>query len=188
MTSPSTEPDVVDVLTSDHQEFLDLVAQIWQTTDTGERRDLTDVLISELVRHAVAEEMFVYPAMKKHLPDGEAAVQHYVEEHKELETLMKALEDVDAADPRFDEALRRLESVLADHVQDEETEQFPMLRASIPHEDMVSLAGKVELAKKAAPTRPHPSAPNNQLFHKMVGPGVGMVDRLRDALSGRATG
>ena len=188
MTSPSTEPDVVDVLTADHQEFLELVAQIWQTGDAEERRDLTDVLISELVRHSVAEEMFVYPAIKKHLPDGEAAVQHDVEEHKELETLMKALEHVEATDPRFDEALRQLETVLADHVQDEEAEQFPRLRASIPREDMVELAGKVETAKKAAPTRQQPMAPKNQLFHKMVGPGVGMVDRLRDALTGGAKG
>ena len=49
-------------------------------------------------------------------------------------------------------------------------------------------AGKVETAKKLAPTRPHPGAPNNQLFHKLAGPGVGMVDRLRDRLAGRATG
>jgi len=187
VTSPSTDQDVVDVLSADHQEFVDLVASIRQTDDADERRDLTDVLISELVRHSVAEEMFVYPAMKEHLPDGEAAVQHDVEEHKELEKLMKSLEGLEVGDPRFDEALLELETVLTDHVQDEETEQFPRLRASIPRERMVELAGKVELAKKAAPTRPHPAAPNNQLFHKMVGPGVGMVDRLRDALTGRAT-
>jgi hemerythrin superfamily protein len=187
VTTPSTEHDVVDVLSADHQEFLDLVEQIKGTGASDERRDLTDVLITELVRHAVAEEMFVYPAIKKHLPEGEAAVEHDVEEHKQLETLMKALEHVEATDPRFDEALRELETVLVDHVQDEESEQFPRLRASIPRDEMVELAGKVELAKKAAPTRPHPAAPNNQLFHKLVGPGVGMVDRLRDALTGRAT-
>ena len=94
MTDQSTERDVVDVLTSDHQEVTELLAQIWQTQDAEQRRDLTDVMISELVRHSVAEEMFVYPAMKKHLPDGEAAVEHDVEEHKEIERLMKSLEDL----------------------------------------------------------------------------------------------
>jgi hypothetical protein len=49
------------------------------------------------------------------------------------------------------------------------------------------LADEVEAAKKVAPTRPHPSAPNNELFHKLVGPGVGFVDRLRDRLSNRPT-
>ena len=44
----------------------------------------------------------------------------------------------------------------------------------------------METAKKVAPTRPHPGAPNNELFHKLAGPSVGMVDRLRDKLTGRA--
>src|ERR687893_343314 len=173
MTS-STQPagDVIDVL----------------TTDPMIRRDLTDTLISELVRHAVAEEMYVYPAMKKHLPDGEKAVEHDIEEHKELEQTMKALEGADVSGPEFDEALRKLETLLADHVRDEETEQFPELRRRIPQEELTELAAKVETAKKLAPTRPHPSAPNSELFHKLVGPGVGMVDRLRDKLTGRATG
>ncbi|MCU1564171.1 MAG: cation-binding protein, partial [Arthrobacter sp.] len=37
-------------------------------------------------------------------------------------------------------------------------------------------------------TRPHPHAPHSELFHKTVGPGVGMIDRLRDKLTGRHTG
>jgi hypothetical protein len=72
-------------------------------------------------------------------------------------------------------------------VQDEETEQFPQLRQRVPREELVELAGKVETAKKLAPTRPHPAAPHSEVFHKVVGPGVGLVDRLRDKLTGRAT-
>ncbi len=188
MTS-STPPagDVIDVLTSDHRDATTLIGEIRTIADPMIRRDLTDTLISELVRHAVAEEMYVYPAMKKHLPDGDKAVEHDIEEHKELEQAMKKLEDLDVNSAEFEEALRGLETLLADHVQDEETEQFPELRRRIPHEELVELAGKVETAKKLAPTRPHPGAPNNELFHKLVGPGVGLVDRLRDKLTGRAT-
>jgi hemerythrin superfamily protein/carbon monoxide dehydrogenase subunit G len=181
------EEDVVDVLTTDHREVTDLVLQIRSATDAGTRRDLTDVMISELVRHAVAEEMYVYPAMKQHLPDGDAAVEHDIAEHKELERTMKELEAVDASDPRFDSLIGRLETTLADHVSDEESEQFPRLRAAVPRDELVQLAGKVQAAKKLAPTRPHPGAPNAQLFHKLVGPGVGLVDRLRDRLTGRST-
>ena len=187
MTDNSTTGDVIDILTSDHRDATALIGEIWTVRDPMIRRDLTDTMISELVRHAVAEEMYVYPAMRKHLPDGDKAVEHDVEEHKELETAMKQLEDVDVSSAEFDTALRKLETLLADHVQDEETEQFPELRSRIPREELVELAGKVETAKKLAPTRPHPGAPNNELFHKLVGPGVGLVDRLRDKLSGRAT-
>jgi hemerythrin superfamily protein len=187
VTSAPTERDVIDVLTSDHRDVTALIGEIWTITDPMMRRDLTDTAISELVRHAVAEEMYVYPAMRKHLPDGDKAVEHDVEEHKELETTMKELESVDVSSPEFETALRRLESLLADHVQDEEGEQFPELRRRIPAEDLRDLAGKVETAKKLAPTRPHPGAPNNELFHKLAGPGVGLVDRLRDMITKRAT-
>jgi hemerythrin superfamily protein len=188
MTGTTDEPDVVDVLTSDHREVTELLGQIATTTDAERRRDMADTVISELVRHSVAEEMFVYPAMRKHLPNGDEAVEHDTQEHKELEQTMKELEGVDATQARFDELIGQLTRILADHVQDEESEQFPQLRARVPREDLVQLAAKVEAAKKVAPTRPHPGAPNDKLFHLMVGPGVGLVDRLRDKLSGRNTG
>ena len=183
-----TQQDVVDVLSTDHTEAKALIAEIRSTTDAEQRRDLADTLISELVRHSVAEEMFVYPAMQKHLADGAEAVEHDTKEHKELEVIMKEMEGADASDASFLTLISRLETVLLDHVSDEEDEQFPKLRASIPREDLVTMAGKVEAAKKIAPTRPHPMAPNNEVFHKLVGPGVGLVDRLRDKLSGRTTG
>ncbi|GIM96173.1 hemerythrin domain-containing protein [Paractinoplanes toevensis] len=180
-------PDVVDVLTADHRDVTALIGEIWTVRDPMIRRDLTDTAISELVRHAVAEEMYVYPAMRKYLPEGDKAVEHDVEEHKELEETMKRLEGLEVSSADFDETLRKLEEILADHVQDEETEQFPQLRSRIPHEELVELAGKVQTAKKLAPTRPHPGAPNSELFHKLAGPGVGLVDRLRDLITGRAT-
>jgi hemerythrin superfamily protein len=182
-----TTVDVVDVLTADHRDVTALIGEIWSVRDPMIRRDLADTAISELVRHAVAEEMYVYPAMRKYLPDGDKAVEHDVEEHKELERAMKQLEGVEVSSAEFDETLRRLEAVLTDHVQDEESDQFPELRRRIPHEELVELAGKVEMAKKLAPTRPHPGAPNNELFHKLAGPGVGLVDRLKDMITGRAT-
>ena len=75
MTSSTTEGqhldgDVVDELTSDHREALALLDQIRNSNDPGERRDLADTVIAEVVRHAVAEEMYVYPAMREHLQTG----------------------------------------------------------------------------------------------------------------------
>lgn len=187
MTSSQTGGDVIDVLTSDHRDVTALIGEIWSVTDRMVRRDLTDTAISEIVRHAVAEEMYVYPVVREYLPDGEKAVEHDIAEHKQLERTMKQLEGADVSSAEFDTALRQLETLLADHVRDEESEQFPELRRRVPPEELRKLAEVVEAAKKLAPTRPHPSAPNSELFHKLVGPGVGLVDRLRDKLTGRAT-
>lgn len=187
MADHSTDNDVLDVLATDHREVEELIELLTASNDPAHRRELADQLIGELVRHSVAEEMYVYPAMRDHVPDGDKAVEHDTEEHKQLETLMKQLEGADAEGAEFLQIVDKIREVLEDHVDDEENEQFPKLRAHIPQETLVELKGKVETAKKLAPTRPHPSAPNAELFHKLVGPGVGLVDRLRDKLSGRST-
>ena len=184
MTTSTGDRDVVDLLTTDHQEVMDLVGRI-PGADPAQRRDMADTVIAELMRHSVAEEMHVYPAMRDHLPDGASRVEHDVEEHQELVEVMKELEGLDASEPQFLETLGRLEQVLRDHITDEETDQFPLLRAHLSRERLVEIGAKVEAAKKAAPTRPHPSAPHSALFHKTLGPGVGLVDRLRDKLTGR---
>ena len=180
--------DVVDVLTADHRDMLDLLTEIQSTVDPAQRRDLADTVIAEVMRHAVAEEMYVYPAIEKHLPNGKEEVAHDKKEHDDVVKLMKQVEDVDSADPRFLELIREMDAQLRHHMTDEEADQFPQLRAHIPADELVELAGKVETAKKLAPTRPHPSAPHSELFHKSIGAGVGMVDRLRDKLTGRQTG
>jgi hemerythrin superfamily protein len=180
--------DVVDILTADHQEMLELLGQIERTPDAGQRRDLADTVIAEVMRHSVAEEMFVYPAIKEHVPNGAQEVEHDKQEHDEIVQLMKRMEDVDASDSAFMELVRQLEAQLRHHAGDEESDQFPQLRAHIAGEKLVDLGEKVQNAKKLAPTRPHPHAPHSELFHKTVGPGVGMIDRLRDKLTGRHTG
>jgi hemerythrin superfamily protein len=180
--------DVIDILTADHRAMLELVGQIQHTPDAGQRRDLADAVITEVVRHAVAEEMYVYPAIEEHVPNGAEAVEHDKQEHAEIVQVMKRMEDIDASDPAFMERVRELEAMLRHHASDEEADQFPQLRAHIPGEQLVAMGEKVQAAKKLAPTRPHPSAPHSELFHKTVGPGVGMIDRLRDKLTGRHTG
>jgi hemerythrin-like domain-containing protein len=180
-----TDIDVIDELVTDHREALQLLGRIASSTDVDERRELADTVISEVVRHSVVEEMYVYPAMREYLPDGEQAVKHDTEEHQELEQVMKQLEGVQAAEPRFDALIQEMTDKLRHHAQDEETEQFPQLRERVPRNELIKLREKVDSAKKLAPTRPHPGAPHSELFHKIVGPGVGMVDRLRDKLTSR---
>ena len=183
MADQRSDIDVIDELTTDHREALELLDRTASITDDDERRELADTVISEVVRHSVSEEMYVYPAMREYLPDGEQVVAHDVEEHQQLERVMKQLEAVPASEARFEQLVQEMTEKLRHHAQDEETQQFPRLRAQVPREELVKLREKVDAAKKLAPTRPHPEAPRSELFHKLVGPGVGLVDRLRDKLT-----
>jgi len=181
----SATQDVIDILTTDHREALDLVEQIKNSTDVEQKREMTHTVIAELVRHSVAEEMYVYPVMKDKLPNGADSVEHDTREHNQLEQEMATLEDLSPDADGFAEAIGRLESILRDHVSDEEDEQFPALREHVDQGQLVKMGEQVENAKRIAPTRPHPNSPNNELFHKVAGVGVGMIDRMRDRLAGR---
>jgi hemerythrin superfamily protein len=180
--------DVVDILTADHHEMLDLLGQIEHTPNASRRRDIADTVIAEVMRHAVAEEMHVYPAIEEHVPNGAEEVRQDKQDHDKIVQTMKQMEDLDASAPAFMERVRRLETQLQDHATSEESRQFPQLRAHVPGEKLIVLGEKVRNAKEMAPTRPHPNAPHSELFHKTIGPGVGMLDRLRDKLTGRHTG
>lgn len=186
MADTDTTGDVVDLLTADHREMIELLEKIDTTTDPADRRSLADSVIAEVVRHSVAEELFVYPVYEREVPNGSEEVEHDKEEHQELEEVMKELEGLDAASAEFVATVTRFKELLDHHADDEESDQFPKLREHVAAEDLVDLGRKVEAAKKIAPTRPHPGSPHSELFHMTLGPGVGMVDRLRDALSGRA--
>ncbi|MCP3783508.1 hemerythrin domain-containing protein [Micromonospora sp. A3M-1-15] len=188
MTDVQTERDVVDVLMTDHREVEAIFVELESRQGTPEhRRQLADVVIAELVRHSVAEEAHVYPAARKALPDGDQLAEHEISEHADAERTMKELESLDPSEPRFDELLAKLTATIRHHVQDEENDLFPRLRAACAREELVELAGKVEAAKKSAPTRPHPAAPDHPPANKLLAPGTGLVDRMRDALSGRPT-
>ena len=188
VTETTAGTDVVDELTTDHREATALLDQILTTSDPEARRDMADTVITELVRHSVAEEMYVYPVIQDTFPNGKEVVEHDTEEHKELERTMKELEGCAADDPRFSALVSELRGQLHHHATDEENEQFPELRARVHREKLVEMREQVETAKKIAPTRPHPNAPNSEVFHKIVGPGVGLMDRVRDKLTGRSTG
>ncbi|MFK4149202.1 hemerythrin domain-containing protein [Streptomyces sp. NPDC004065] len=178
--------DVIQELTTDHREVEEIFAQI-EALPTGDKRrkDLADQATIELVRHSIAEEMHLYPAVRRHLPDGDAIADREIEDHSEAERTMKDLEGCEADDPRFDQLMGRLMREIREHVTDEEQNLFPRLRQSASPEDLEKLGEKVRTAKKTAPTRPHPAAPDTPPANKLLAPGAGMVDRIRDALSGR---
>ena len=183
----SDAQDMVSVLTKDHSEIKEYFRQLEAATDPKARRDIADELTAEVVRHSVAEEMYLYPAAKRALPDGEQLSEHEIAEHAEAEVLMNRIDGLDATDPEFGPAVARLTEAIRHHVADEERDLFPRLRQALPPDELVQLGRKVEAAKKIAPTRPHPSAPDRPPLNKLVAPGAGLVDRVRDALTNRPT-
>ncbi|MET7465283.1 hemerythrin domain-containing protein [Nonomuraea sp. NPDC005501] len=179
--------DVITVLVTDHREVEQMFAELETMIGAiGERpQTLAEQVVIELVRHSVAEEAYLYPAVREHVPGGDELADKEIAEHAEAEKTMKRLERLEPGDDDFWPVLEELMREIRHHIQDEEGDLFPRLRAACPPEALTELGAKVERAKKLAPTRPHPSAPDKPPADKLLAPGAGLIDRLRDALTGR---
>jgi hemerythrin superfamily protein len=178
--------NVVDELVTDHREVEEIFGRI-ETLPSGDkdRKVYADQATMELVRHSVAEEAYLYPAVREHVANGDALADKELEDHAKAEQIMKDLEGCDADDPEFDRLIGMLMNEIRSHLVDEEQNLFPRLRQACPASTLDELGDKVRQAKKLAPTRPHLAAPDKPPANKLLAPGAGLVDRLRDALTGR---
>ena len=179
----STQPDAIQLLTTDHAEVEQMFVTIEASPDGTGVDDAVEGVIRELSIHAAIEEQILYPAMRKALPDGETLVQEAIDEHQEVKETLAAIERADSPAERQPLLL----SLIADvrhHVDEEETELFPKLQASIGREELQDMGGKLAAAKKMAPTHPHPNAPNTPPGNVVAGAAAAVMDKARDAIKG----
>ncbi|MBT3154973.1 hypothetical protein HTV45_29565 [Streptomyces sp. CHD11] len=98
---------------------------------------------------------------------GGNVIQELTTGHREVDSLFEQIEAL----PAGDQGRRDLADELT----------MELIRHSVAEE----LGEKVRMAKETAPTRPHPAATDTPPANKLLAPGAGMVDRLRDMLTGR---
>ncbi|MEU9976390.1 hemerythrin domain-containing protein [Streptomyces sp. NPDC051014] len=178
--------DAIAELMTDHREVDEMFARIQAMPGGGqELRDVVDEVTIELVRHSIAEEEYLYPAVRKHVEGGDEIADREIADHGRVERLLKDLEKTDTDDPRTGPLLQQLVQEVTAHIQDEEQNLFPMLRQACTADALNDLGDKIRRAKSMAPTRPHPSAPNTPPANKILAPGAGLVDRARDLITGR---
>lgn len=186
-TTESRSRTVIDIIIDDHREVLQMFDQAQRETDPEQFQQLVSTIVAELVRHSVAEEEYLYPALREHVQGGDDLADHEIEEHSEAEQVMKEMEGLDADDPQLREKFNSLVDDVTHHIKEEESDALPRLQAACPEDELIELGQNIERAKRTAPTRPHPSAPDTPPMNKLLAPGAGLVDRVRDALTGRET-
>src|SRR3712207_4566687 len=139
--------DVIEVLEHDHREveqmFSELESLRGASTDEqkARRKELTDQVTIELVRHSVAEEVIVYPKVEDKVSEEE--VEHAREEHAEAEEPLKRLERLDCDAPGFDDELAALMKEIRHHIEDEEGEMFAGMRKAMDADELRGLGEQV---------------------------------------------
>lgn len=179
MSTISPADDVVLLLEEDHrmveQKFEEL-----SLAGPATRGELFWKLTNDLVRHEVAEEVVVYPALR-HLAGGDQVADARIAEQSEAEAQLAKMEKMDAESPEFVAELATLKAAVLKHAKSEEETAFMMLRGSVETPQRVELGQRYVKAKDAAPTHPHPNAPDTPPGNVLLGPLAALIDRIRDA-------
>jgi hemerythrin-like domain-containing protein len=186
--------DVFDILSSDHDAVRHMLAELeaGQTAAAGaddeqlrSRKKLAERLVIEESRHEAAEQMYVWPAVRDKVDDGNGLADRALGQEREGEETLSQIDGRDAADPEFDQAISEFSKAARQHMQFEETEVWPRLRAALTEKELELMADQYQTSKQAAPTRPHPGKLESPEKLRSGGPMVAAMDRARDALTRR---
>ncbi len=177
----TTATDVVSLLREDHKEARELLARV-STSSGDDKQAAFQELVYELARHETAEEEVVYPVLRRDASDGDALADARIHEEEKANKLLADLEKMDPRSTEFDKKFETLRKDVLAHAAAEETEVFPRLQQMEDTESLQSMGRLLEVAKKTAPTHPHPNVPGTAKANLAAGPLAAVVDRTRDAI------
>jgi len=176
--------DAITLLKQDHKAVEKLFKQFEKAGSRAHktRRDLVDKMVHELSVHAAIEEQAFYPAIREAVPPVEDDVLESLEEHHIVKWTLSELDGMDPEHERFVAKTTVLMESVRHHVEEEETELFPKVRQALGRKQLSELGQVMADLKAAAPTHPHPKAPDTPPGNLVAGAGAGLVDAARDAV------
>ncbi|KAJ9149640.1 HHE domain-containing protein [Coniochaeta hoffmannii] len=171
---------VSDVIIHDHNELKTYYDKIMNSADLETQTEFQNQFVWELARHSIAEEIVVYPAMEKHVPNGKDMAEKDRQEHRAVKEKLYEFQGMKAGEPDFKPTLKSLWDDLRQHIKEEEQDDLPALEKAIAASASDSLANSFERTKMFVPTRSHPSAPDRPPFETAMGLLAAPMDRLMD--------
>jgi hypothetical protein len=188
-------PSAFEVLAQDHEAVRRMLneLELGPTAATGANSDqlaLRQKMVQQLVieesKHEAVEQMYFWPAVRSHLPDGDELASQAEDQEQQGKFILDRLDKVSSPeDAEFEDQVTHFISTGRAHIEFEETIVWPALLLALTAEEADDLGRELEEAKKTAPTRPHPNAPSSPGLLKAAGAVVAAADRLRDAVTGR---
>jgi hemerythrin superfamily protein len=167
--------DIVTIVIRDHEALVGLLDSI-SSSEPSQRSDLFWTLSNELVRHEVAEEIVLYPAVRSCGDEGAASADAGLAQQGDVERLLASLDQTGIADSELPEAWTALTDAVRGHAAFEEAEVLPLLAQQMTDIERFTAGDHYAQAKKRAPTHPHPHGGRG------TGPLNAAFDRVRDAM------
>ncbi|BDD61008.1 hypothetical protein MPDQ_005835 [Monascus purpureus] len=171
---------ISDRIKQDHREIESLYQKIIQSSDTHELVRLQNMFTWELARHAVGEELVLYPAFEKYMRDGKDSADKDRREHKVIKDKLRQFQELLVSDARFHPYITSLMEDLSKHIQEEEEIDLVRLEQAITDTESEKLSKSFSRTKIFVPTRSHPGAPDKPPFETAVGLLMAPIDRLQN--------
>jgi hypothetical protein len=165
----------------DHVE-LDEMLDALPSTEGDEHEELLNRIYRLVFSHAFAEEAVLWPALRRHLSDGEELTTRVEREHQEITELVAELERTSPDDPRRPELMERTVAMLRQDVRDEEDLLLPRLQEAVDVRTLRRLGVAWTLVRRTAPTRTHPIVARRPPGNTLSALPLSVLDRSRDGL------
>lgn len=120
--------DALGALIADHERVTQLFDQ-FEESEPPMKAALARQICQELKVHAQVEEEFFYPAARDAIEDVEL-IDEALEEHSEAKQLIARIEASGADPEALENLVLQLRDAIDHHVEEEESEVFPQVRAS----------------------------------------------------------
>jgi hemerythrin superfamily protein len=178
----TTQSTATELLRQQHEQVKKMFGEFDQATGE-QRQEIFDCVRATLAMHETAEEMIVYPEVRRIGDSGERIVKARLAEESDAKKMLADLEKkgVDAAG--FEKDFASFRTAVLQHAEAEETEVFPLLDANIDAHKLREMADSILVAESVAPTHAHPHGPDSALGNLLVGPFVALVDKVRDRIA-----
>ena len=184
--------DAIVVLKADHKEIRNLFRKFQAAGDKAVKTKARIVgqIIELLTVHTYIENEVMYPEVCALLPDLKDDVLESYEEHHVADVLCMELAGMPAGAERFDAKATVLIENVTHHIEEEEQDWFPKVRAGLGRKQLQELGSKLEQARKNAPRSPGPAQcaeKDDQRRHRLTSsrPPLQTADRARRAMPHR---
>ena len=153
--------DAIVLLKQDHKEIRRLFREFEKAGDGAVKRKgkLVDQILEALTVHTYLENEVMYPRVRELLPDLEDDVLESYEEHHVADVLCVELAAMEPDDERFDAKTTVLIESVSHHIDEEEQDWFPQVRAGLSRKQLQEIGARMVELREKAPRRPsQPSA------------------------------
>lgn len=145
---------LTEAIKEDHEEMYEYHDNYKAAPNADERARWARQLTWEIARHAVGEEIVVYPLMEEYMgAKGKELADEDRAQHQEVKELLSHLESLSAENEEYDKTVTKVMAHLKPHNDSEEQNDLPTLEEKLGVERSKAEAARFSRTKKFVPTR-----------------------------------